>query len=113
MQLPVDLKRTAHKHGGRIIRITSIAHEVNKPNDGLSRDTWWFVGDVDWDDGTRSDGLEIAPWAVCCYDDDRSEVLALSELMANYLAERGEWCDRESKHEGWYANDRPKSRRRA
>jgi len=112
MKLPVELKNTMHNNGGQITSIASIAHEVNKPEHGRSHDVWWFVGDVKWGDGTSSKNLEIAPWALCC-DDDRAEVLALSELMSDYLHEHGEWCDRDSKHEGWYANERPSKRRRA
>ena len=114
MDFPVTLKNTFHKHGGRIISVSGIAHEANPPKQGYSRDTWWYIGDVDWNDGTKSDNLEIAPWAVCYLDENqREEVLALSEALSDYLSHNGTWCGHESKHQGWYANERPKVRRRA
>lgn len=113
MKLPVELKHTMHKHGGRIVRITAIGHEANKPQDGYSRDGWWFVGDVDWFDGTKSDGIEIAPWAACYDEGNRTEVDALGDLLMEYLLANGDWYGPKSGHQGWYANERPKVRRRA
>lgn len=109
LTLPAELKHTMHKHGGRIVRVEKIAHELAPPEEGRSRDVWHFVGDVEWRDGTKSKGLEIAPWALC-YDDDRTEVDALLELLSAYLLEHGKWCHGpKSGHEGWYAH-RPKAK---
>lgn len=109
MKLPVDLSHTTHRHGGRIVRIERIEHVVDKPEDGRSRDVWHFIGNVEWSDGTRSDGLQIAPWAVCFDGDHRDEVIALNELMSEYLNANGDWF-RSGPHEGWYAH-RPRKAR--
>jgi len=117
MTLPIELRYTYHKYGGRIIRITRIGHTCDKPEDGRSRDYWYFIGDVNWSDGTMSDNIEIPPYALCYEDEQhRDEVLALSELMSDYLLKHGDWYrDEKCKHQGWYANVRPeaKVRRRA
>ena len=113
MEFPVELKATEHRNGGRIVRVYGVAHACDKPADGRSRDWWWFVGDVEWSDGTKSAKTEIPPYALCCDSPDgHDEVCKLSEAMSEYLNERGEWCDRDSKHEGWYATERPTPKRR-
>lgn len=101
MKLPTTLTKTFHKHGGRIVSIENIGHAIDKPADGRSRDTWFFVGDVEWDDGTKSQSAEIAPY--CLAADDQSEVHELLALMNDYLAANGEWFD-SGKHQGWYAH---------
>lgn len=112
MQLPVDLKNVFHKHGGRIVRITKFTHETAKPKEGRSRDIWFFIGDVEWfsrgeQKGGKSTDLEIMPYSLCYENEkDRAEVDQLINHMNEYLREHGEWCGPESKHEGWYANDR-------
>lgn len=113
MQLPVDLKHVLHKHGGRIVRITKFTHETAKPTGGRSRDIWFFIGDVEWFDrgeqkGGKSTDLEIMPYSLCYEsEENRAEIDQLIDHMNEYLREHGEWCDSESKHEGWYANVRP------
>lgn len=108
MTLPVELKHTHHKHGGRIVRIEKIAHEIAKPKDGRSRDIWFFIGDVAWPDGGESKGHEIAPWALAYGDDQEAaqeEINQLSQLLTEYLLANGEW-HKDGPHEGWYATDR-------
>ncbi len=114
MEFPVNLKYTYHKHGGNITRITSIGHGEDKPQDGRSRDYWFFVGEVKWNDGTKSKGIEIAPWAVCYHDEEKkNEVLELMAELNDYLAKHGKWYrGSKSGHEGWYAT-RSKKRRAA
>jgi hypothetical protein len=102
MELPVDLSNTFHKFGGKITRIESIHHEKNKPEDGFSRDHWWFVGDVDWTEGDKTEGYEIAPYHLC-HGEVRGEVDALLELLSNYLCEHGTW-NYDGDPRGWTAH---------
>lgn len=100
------LQHTFHKHGGQITRITAIEHRAHPPQHGHSSDEWFFVGDVTWDDGTKSEGLEIAPYGLCCRDESqRQEVDGLIEALNKYLSENGTWSEK-GKHRGWYANKR-------
>jgi len=102
---PVGLKHVHHKHGGQITSVTGIGHHLDKPSDGYSRDYWFFIGDVTWRDGGNSVGIEIAPWAVCYVDGEpRDEVDALMSALNKYLQAHGDWCERKSGHEGWYAH---------
>lgn len=115
MKFPFHPKHTTHKHGGVITRVDRIEHTTARPLDGRSRDNWFYIGAVEWSDGGKSDPIEIMPWHTC-HDgsmESRQEVLDLSEALADYLYENGKWCDRKSKHEGWYANERPAKKRRA
>lgn len=113
MKFPFEPTAVEHKHGGKITKVTGVGHGIDRPADGRSRDYWHFFGDVTWRDGTKSAGLEIAPWALC--QDSVKGLSEINDLMAamnHYLYQHGEWCDSASKHEGWYAHVR-KIRRRA
>jgi hypothetical protein len=103
MELPTNLIHTLHKHRGRITRIDSIHHSVDPPENGYSRDTWFFLGDVEWSDGGKSELIQIHPSLLCYDKDHREEVFELSEMMAKYLAENGTW-DHEKRPRGWNAN---------
>lgn len=108
MKLDLDLRHVCHRHGGRITHIDRIEHLVDRPKDGHSRDSWHFVGNVTWDDGSQSTGLQIAPWALVYADDSaesRTEVDGLLRKLTEYLAEHGQWCESGS-HRGWYAHRR-------
>jgi hypothetical protein len=114
MTFPFEPKAVLHKHGGRIVKINGIGHTIDKPSEGRSRDSWFFRGEIEWRDGTHSRHAEIAPYALCYTDEQpegHAEIIALSAAMSEYLEQHGEWCDRKSKHEGWYAHDRKVSRR--
>lgn len=113
MQFPFKPQHIVHRHGGKIVEIKSMTHQVNKPSGGYSMDGWWFVGDVEWSDGTKSVNHPIDPPMLCIDGDNdagRQEVSALREAMMGYLRDNGEW--REAKPQGWYANNR-KNRRTA
>jgi hypothetical protein len=110
MKLPNELKlnHTNHRHGGKITRVTGINHETARPQYGRSQDFWFFIGDVEWDDGTKSADTEIAPWALAQYDgteDGRQEIENLLRVMNAYLDANGEW-HHQGKHQGWYATKR-------
>jgi hypothetical protein len=97
-----------HRHGGTITLITGIGHTVNRPTQCRSRDVWYFVGDVTWSDATRSKGVQILPNLVC-YGSAQSSKAQVDDLMNalnDYLTTHGQWCERASRHEGWYANKR-------
>lgn len=84
-----------HKHGGRIVAFHSMGHSTYK---GVA--SWFYVCDVDWNDGTKSDKIEVAPWALC-FDhsnaEARREYEAIVELLSNYLEQNGEWHQRPKK----------------
>ena len=88
----MEIKHLLHKHGGRITAINSISHSTDR-----STAFWFYVGNVEWDDGGKSDSLEIAPWAVC-YDHDNKEADAeygkLSDMLMDYLRRKGAWKER-------------------
>jgi hypothetical protein len=103
-----------HKHGGTITAIKAISHEIAKPKDGRSQDIWFFVGDVAWDDGSKSKDVEIAPWALChkggFSSEGHHEISDLMKAMNDYLAANGTWVEAPStKHVGWYATDRKRA----
>ena len=100
---PVDV---SHRHGGTITQVDGIGHAVGTPRDGRSTDTWFFVGNVQWDDGGTSTGTEIAPFLLTCGAAGKPAVDALLEAMNAYLLANGTWCGRDTRHEGWYATNR-------
>jgi hypothetical protein len=104
MELPTRLHHTRHKHGGKITRVHSIKHSTEEPVDGYSRDTWFFVANVEWDDGGTSEGLGIHPALLCYADDDRSEIDDLTVLMTEYLTQNGTWDHEHVVRSGWSAN---------
>lgn len=112
MQFPFKPTAVFHKHGGRILEVTGIAHQVEKPRNGYSQDAWWFVGRVEWSDGSGSpDKLHPIDAPMLCADtpEGHAEINAMGDLMMAYLREHGEW--RDAKPRGWYAH-RPTKRER-
>ena len=107
MDFPFKPQHVVHRLGGKIVVVHGLRHQVNKPRDGRSLDAWWYVGDVEWFDGTKSTNHQIDP-PMLCFDGERKDWDALSDAMMDYLREHGEW--RRSKPEGWYAHDRKVSR---
>ncbi len=102
MELPQTLEHTRHAHGGRVVIVHSMNHSIDPPENGYSRDTWFFLGDVEWDSGGKSESLEIHPGSLC-YDGSRDEVFELSQMMADYLVEHGTW-NHDGEPRGWSAN---------
>lgn len=108
---PFAPQHLQHKHGGRITRLEKIAHECYPPEDGRSRDTWFFIGDVQWRDGGSSKGLEIAPWALCADMDNadaQAEINGVLAALSDYLRQHGKWSHDSKTRSGWYAHVRPK-----
>lgn len=77
-----------------------------KPRGGHSQDQWYFVGAVEWFDGSgkgRTDQPIDMPMLCSDTDEGAAEIKELSALMSDYLAEHGDWCEGKP-HEGWYAH---------
>ncbi len=109
MDFPIELKSTSHHSGGQILRITAISHDTYSPDEGRSRDEWFFIGDVKWNrTGVVTEGLRISPISLM-YDEDRSEIDALLAALNEYLAANGRWCGPKTKHQGWFAKKRTRS----
>jgi len=106
MELPAKMEHVRHKHGGRIVSIEKMAHSIDPPEDGYSRDTWFFLGTVEWDDdGGKSESLEIHPIMLCHDGEHRKEVDELCEMISHYLVEHGTWNhERDGTPKGWNAN---------
>lgn len=106
IQLPYTPTNVLHRHGGRILELTSIKHQADKPSGGYSRDSWYFMGRVQWDDGS-GDVSKQRPIDMqrLCSDNAAGgdEIRGLSDLMMEYLREHGEWSEGKP-HEGWYAH---------
>jgi hypothetical protein len=84
-----------HKHGGTITAVHAIGHETYK---GVA--DWFFFGTVHWRDGSGGKEIQIAPWAICCDDEDEPKVDALMKALNDYLGESGEWHDMKHKRDG-------------
>lgn len=109
--LPFKPAAILHRHGGTITEITSIGHEVSKPQGGHSTDVWFYVGKVRWDGTDAERSTEIEPWALCTDTPaGHAEISQLGELLMTYLRERGHWND-VGPHKGWYATGRSKEAR--
>ena len=81
-----------HKHGGTITALTHIGHQTHR---GVA--DWFFVGDVEWHDGSKSKSIEIAPWALCGTPE---EVAPHTRMLSEYLEREGKWHDTKSKRDG-------------
>jgi hypothetical protein len=81
-----------HKNGGRITAVHAIGHETYK-----RVATWHYVCRVEWKDGTVSERLRVAPYAVC-FDSDDTEAKAqferINEQLHLYLTAEGEWLEK-------------------
>lgn len=104
--------RLKHRHGGDIVKVVAVGHETHG---GVAE--WYFIGEVQWSDGTTSKDTQIAPF--CLGHDSTPEGQALCNEMhgalAQYLGDVGEWHDqkraRDGRHYSW--TPREKSGRRA
>jgi hypothetical protein len=96
-----------HRHGGVITTVYGIEHLKGKPRDGHSTDFWFFRADVEWDDGSRSERIEVSPQSLVADDaPNHPHLKSLLEAMNAYLAANGEWR-RDAKLQGWVAHRGP------
>lgn len=79
-----------HRHGGRITAVHAIGHETYK---GVA--SWFFVADVAWDDGSRSEATEVSP---NCFGGD--DAVPYLRKLSDYLASHGEWHEPKHKRDG-------------
>jgi hypothetical protein len=108
LQLPYKPINVLHRHGGKILEVTEMRHQTEKPSGGYSNDAWYFMGRVRWEDGSGGgDKLHPIDVPMLCSDtpEGQQEISALCELTMAYLHENGEWFDSKP-HEGWYAHRR-------
>jgi hypothetical protein len=97
-----------HKHGGTILSLHAIAHETHK---GVA--DWFFVGHVQWDDGTESPDARIAPYQLCCDADDAAADTTIRRAMralVNYLGDAGDWHDAKHTRDGRIYHWTPKAK---
>lgn len=96
-----------HRHGGKITRLTHVGHATDR---GVGY--WFFVGDIEWDDGGKSEAREIGPNLVC--EDGSKEshdrVVRLMAHLNDYLAAAGEWHEPKRKSGGRQASWTPRER---
>jgi hypothetical protein len=95
----MQTKHMLHKNGGRIIAIHQVGHEVDA---GVP---WYFyIGDIEWNDGSKSCDKEIAPHQVC-FDHDSEEAHAeydkVAKALNDYLKQHGKWHDRKAARTGY------------
>jgi hypothetical protein len=105
MQLPYKPLNVLHNHGAKVVEIVSVGHKTDKPQGGYSRDYWFYIGRLQWDDtGKVGDVGNIDPgWLCSDTQEGRQEINDLSKLMMDYLHQNGEWFE-DGKHQGWYAH---------
>lgn len=112
MQLPYKPDHVMHRHGGTVTEIAEIKIQLESPSDGHSRDAWYFIGTVSWDDGTVSKGHPIDVPMLCSDTDaGQVEIRKLADLVMAHLKQHGTW-NRAGPHEGWYANRPATAKRR-
>lgn len=86
-----------HRHGGTITAVHAIGHDTHK---GVA--DWFFVGDVQWLDGSSSKRLRIAPFALGHNSTPAGEAECnrLHGLLTDYLRDVGTWHDAKRKRDG-------------
>lgn len=101
---PMTPTTLQHRHGGKIVKVHGVAHCACSPEQGRSRDYWYFDCDVLWDDSSTVDRHEVEPYKLACDDPpSNTELASLMTAMTSYLHEHGARYD-SGPHEGWYAH---------
>ena len=90
-------KGLAHAHGGVITAVASVGHETYK---GVA--SWFFTGDIEWSDGTKSKASPIAPHALGHDGTEEGAALynAMHSTLAAYLGRTGNWHDTKRTRDG-------------
>lgn len=88
-------KALMHRHGGRINEITGIGHETDASE---GRAYYYFTGNVEWLDGSKSEAHHIEPFLIVLDEEQigesEREYIRISDALADYLREKGEWQKR-------------------
>jgi len=108
--MKLNFKPTAvfNRMGGQIIEITGIGHKTDWPQQGYSRDYWFYIGTVKWDDTGKTSTGHIEPAALCADSQaGHDEINEISKKMNDYLAAHGTW--NETAPRGWYAHRKEKA----
>lgn len=97
-----------HRHGGTITAIHAVGHQTIK---GVA--DWYFIGDVEWQDGTKSKATQISPVAVCCdsaVDEQMAKWKRLHKVLNDYLESAGAWHEPKHKRDGRVFSWTPKAK---
>jgi hypothetical protein len=90
------MAKLLHRHGGEVTALTHVGHNTQE---GVA--DWFFVGNVVWFDGSKSDAVEISPMMLCADDaEGHARVLRLSKALNEYLEGAGAWHDAKYKRDG-------------
>jgi len=85
-----------HANGGTIKEIFCVGHETYK---GVA--DWFYMGSVEWSDGTKSANATIAPWALCCDQENplaKAELNTVTAILKRYLDNAGTWHEPKQKN---------------
>ena len=78
-----------HKNGGRVTAIHGVGHRT------LERVPYWFyLCDVAWSDGTKSEGIEVMPDRLCANVVNPAavaEINLVSDALMAHLRKHGRW----------------------
>lgn len=82
--------------GGKITNLKAVGHETFK---GVA--DWFFVGDVEYFDGSKGENRQIPPFALCYESDaDKPALDAAMQRLNDYLRRNGEWHDAKETRDG-------------
>jgi hypothetical protein len=87
----MQIAHLQHRNGGRITAVHRIEHSSYK-----RVAEWFFVADIEWEDGGKTVEGPLPPWALCVVEDSpeaRAEYATLTAKLNDYLADVGEWHD--------------------
>lgn len=88
----MKIETLEHRHGGRILSLDSIKHERNGLRGRLAGYCWYFMGTIQWSDGSRSDAATIPPTMLCAdKPEGNAELGHALHCLNQYLATRGAW----------------------
>jgi len=91
-----------HRNGGTITALTHVAHGTYG---GVA--SWFFIGNVEWQDGSKSENREIYPNHIC---GEPEEVNPLMAKLNQYLEDAGTWHDAKHKRDGRIYHWTPKAK---
>jgi hypothetical protein len=77
-----------HRSGGTITAVRAIGHDTYR-----RVSDWFFIGRVEWHDGSVSESVRITPTGLCHDDSEASQarVRDLMRQLSEYLEVAGSW----------------------